>query len=86
MLDLRLLAPGTVLNIKKYRGEDENYVGRVVETRDTHSRPVKSNTRGANIITRSQWLFTLEATDTNAEQKFKSFYHAFVDEVEVKNV
>jgi hypothetical protein len=79
-LETMMMAPGTVLDVKKYRGEEENYVGKVVEVIDTHARPVKRGSRRSRVITRSQYRFTLEGVNVpEGGQKFKSFYHEFVE-------
>lgn len=77
-MDLQLLAPGNVIRVTKYRGKPKDYVGRVVETRDLHARPVARKTHTRHRHTRSQYLFTLEALEPGpGVPRFKSFYDRF---------
>lgn len=69
---------GRKLNIKSYRGEEENFVGKIIEVRDIYSKPIqmKSVSRRSEINARSQYLIFVE---NKKENKIKSFYHEFIE-------
>lgn len=78
MLSRAMMAPGTVLRITAYRGEKKDYVGKVVEVVDTHSRPVQQKTHERAVKTRSQYRVTLESVNPSpGTPKAKAYYHAF---------
>lgn len=70
-----------VLKVEKYRGETEGFVGRVVDVRDVHVRPPHPTAYKQTVVTRSQYLVTLERVGETPEGEptAKSFYHAFAD-------
>lgn len=69
------LKVGQKVRIDKYRGEAESFLGTVVSIRDLHKEPVERDSHRRRKVTRSQFLFTLQAQDKTT----KSYYHAFCE-------
>lgn len=80
MLTIDQLKEGNTLKIVKYRGEPDEYEGRIVAIRDTHADPVTAETHRDRVMTRSRFMLTVAAVNPKPEQKrVRSFYHAFVE-------
>lgn len=81
MLTLAQMQKGVLLSIDTYRQEREGFVGKVVDVRDIHVAPPRPEAFRQTVVTRSQYLVTLErlGPPPEGEPTARSFYHAFAD-------
>lgn len=83
MLDVKkLVKDKTVVNVRSYRGEAKNFVGKVVDIRDCHENPVGKQTHTRSVKTRSRFLVTLERVGpapADDPDTTKAYYHAFIE-------
>lgn len=64
-----------MVTIDMYREKPKQRIGRVVEVRDTHERPVRYRTYQRNKIARSRYLVTIHDLQVNV---FRSYYDEFL--------
>ncbi len=80
MLSRKKLKVDEVIHVARYRGEPEDFRGKIVAIRDCRARPVEAETERDRRIRRSRYLLTVEALDPNAEKRFRAFYSHYIEE------
>ena len=70
-----------LVKITRYRGEAKDRTARVVDVRDTFTKPITMRAYKRKHMERSRYLITVHDLDKN---EFRSYYHTYVELTVVK--